>query len=724
MGYSFSDIEALNCRCCGGVLRVKSSLCVCDYCGATNFISDVASKYVNQLNRANKLRQEREFDNAARIYDIILEQNGPSSDILWLRTLCEYGIEYVPDPVSDKYIPTLHRINDESILSYHSYIDALSLADREEKESLQKEAEYINTIQNEYLHIAENEAPYDVFICYKETDEETGEQTEDVGLAEQLYRDLTGRGFKVFFAKETLKTKLSIDYEPYIFAALKSSKAMVIIGTKSEYFLSVWVKNEWGRFLKLMQNDENKQMFFACDDPDELPRAFATKQAQLLGEDNALKNIADNVERFLKEKSTRAPEILDSELEMLYNRALSYVRARNEFSARPFIERLIERFPKYAPGYWLRMLNTYKANDQVIIRMPLDIYSNPDYQKAVDLAVGDLKQEYLEIAAICKKNLTEQEEFDKILEAKSIEYVTDFRKTELGQKKKEIMEKIGRNAATVDIYNNKIRRSFAIGFPILMAGAFLFLLLWIDPLNRRYSGGDSAVLATLLGLPLILGGTIVLLSYNKVIDILTSVFVFLFLIIPMFSDVYPVLLRFIAIIAPIGVYLVTSRIDYLNKYKKRRGMASSEIEYGLIELKKATDNTNEDLKQLASKLLKQYKEENNIVSLIEFRDDDFFKAQKNFNNMFESAKAKYMKYIQVSEEWVSDIYKKEESEMGISAIILSLIPLLGMISFILAIIDLARDKYKEKKHLLSVLAIVIDVCRVIIPVIVFFSLIK
>ena len=46
------------------------------------------------------------------------------------------------------------------------------------------------------------------------------------------------------------------------------------------------------------------------------------------------------------------------------------------------------------------MLNTYKANDQILIRMPLNIYSNPDYQKAVSLAVGDLKQEYIEIAAL------------------------------------------------------------------------------------------------------------------------------------------------------------------------------------------------------------------------------------------------------------------------------------------------------------------------------------
>ncbi|MBO4784402.1 MAG: hypothetical protein J5521_06640, partial [Lachnospiraceae bacterium] len=97
--------EALNCRCCGGVLNVQSAMAVCEYCGATNFISDTAGKYINQLNRANKLRQQKEYDNAIRIYDNILSENIPSADILWLRTLCEYGIEYVPDPISSKYFP-------------------------------------------------------------------------------------------------------------------------------------------------------------------------------------------------------------------------------------------------------------------------------------------------------------------------------------------------------------------------------------------------------------------------------------------------------------------------------------------------------------------------------------------------------------------------------------------------------------------------------------------
>ena len=117
-----------------------SNLTVCKHCGATNFISDVANRKVFQLNRANKLRQEREFDNAARIYDNILIENGPTPDILWYRTLCEYGIEYVPDPISDKYIPTLHRINDESMLDCDFFKQAVEISEGEQKETLLKEA--------------------------------------------------------------------------------------------------------------------------------------------------------------------------------------------------------------------------------------------------------------------------------------------------------------------------------------------------------------------------------------------------------------------------------------------------------------------------------------------------------------------------------------------------------------------------------------------------------
>jgi len=69
-----------------------------------------------------------------------------------------------------------------------------------------------------------------------------GRRTPDSVLANDLYHELTQEGYKVFFSRITLEDKLGYEYEPYIFAALNSAKVMVVLGTRSEYFESAWVK--------------------------------------------------------------------------------------------------------------------------------------------------------------------------------------------------------------------------------------------------------------------------------------------------------------------------------------------------------------------------------------------------------------------------------------------------------------------------------------------------
>ena len=718
MDYSYFDNEKLNCRCCGGVLKVRSSLCECDYCGATNFISLASSKYTNQLNRANKLRQEREFDNAARIYDVILEENGPSSDILWLRTLCEYGIEYVPDPVSDKYIPTLHRIKDESILSYQLYSEALSLADEEQKTKLREEAEYINKVQDEYLHIAENEAPYDVFICYKETDEDTGEQTEDVGLAEQLYKDLSGRGFKVFFAKETLKNKLSVDYEPYIFAALKSSKAMVVLGTKPEYFSSVWVKNEWGRFLRLMQNDENKQMFFACDDPEELPRAFASKQAQLLGEKNAISNLAKNVERFLTEKRGSS-YVYDRD--KLYEKAVSYLNSGDKTETLNVINNLIDLFPDFAQGYWLRMLYTNNAKPSNITEMQLDITQDPDYYMAVSLAEGDLKEEYKKTAEICLSRVINQRDFNKLLKEKAADYVNNFEESESAQKKNELIDNLIGSEEVFNYFFNRSRWSSAIGYMLIILGAYVFAFsnLAISELQYQYTFLRTEeprrflTVRILVSVPFVLAGAVILLSCNLVLDIITTAVTALFMMIPAITQRFGVLYA-LALALPLAVYIFNKNAVFtvtkkmINKYMDQMTQAALSMRNDLEDLHKAVSiDASAEINKKAEILLEQFKEENEISFPLEISEDCYSTELEKLNEIYESARICYAKYIEVvfppNEEY--ERFPKKDSVLSMISIFLSAIPIVGAL---IAVIDLLNDKYSLDLHRMSVYTIMVS----------------
>ena len=699
------EIEALNCRCCGGILKVNSNLCVCEYCGATNFISDVANKYINQLNRANKLRQEREFDNAARIYDNILAENVPTADILWYRTLCEYGIEYVPDPVSDKYIPTMHRVNEESILAYHYYVEALSAAGKDQRETLEKEAEYINKIQNEYLNIAKNEAPYDVFICYKETDEATGQKTEDVEVADALYRDLTSRGFKVFFARVTLKSKLSIDYEPYIFAALKSARAMVVIGTRSEYFMSVWVKNEWGRFLKLMQDNPSKQMFFACDDPEELPRAFAQKQAALLGEDDALDNLADNVEQFLRNKVSKKTESQPDRDES-YQKILKMVRAREHYRAEKSFVNFLKLYPEDAEGYWLELVNKYKCTPSSIVKLKANLFEDPLYSQAIKYADEDQKRQFLEIAKTCNSNLEEQKEFDQLLENESIKYVNNFNKDSAeGRELQGIKEKAATFANKTERYNYFLMGTFATGVFLYFLGNIISI--WVlDALNGK--GNQDSVVA---GLPLIALGVAIMLSYNWIVDIIVTVAVIVLSILSAFNSGVSPLFRIIAIIIPLIAYMATNNSYYLNRIRNKMLHVTVELQKTLNDMKLITEKASTKLSQFASDLLKDFKKNHAIENnVIEIHDDDYFNAQKKIKEIYKDEAAKYDSLINMSIPTVTGSkVQRTESSIGLIALIFSFIPILNFVGLGFALYDILADRHKKKTHVTAISSIFVDI---------------
>ena len=140
--------------------------------------------------------------------------------------LCRYGIEYVDDPKTGKKIPTCHRTQYKSIFDDVDYQAAIENSDVIAKKMYQDEAEVINRIQKGILSISQKEEPFDVFICYKETDN-SGKRTRDSVIAQQIYEELTQKKYKVFFSRVTLESKLGTQYEPYIFAALNSAKIML-----------------------------------------------------------------------------------------------------------------------------------------------------------------------------------------------------------------------------------------------------------------------------------------------------------------------------------------------------------------------------------------------------------------------------------------------------------------------------------------------------------------
>ena len=388
-------MSIFKCKMCGGNVEFEegASVGVCDSCGTKQTLPKLDDdKKANLYDRANHFRRNNDYDKAAGIYEQILNEDNTDAEAYWSLVLCRYGIEYVEDPTSHKRIPTVNRAQFTSIYMDEDYKSALKYADGYQKVIYEQEAKAIDEIQKGILEISSKEEPLDVFICYKETDN-SGRRTPDSVLANDLYHQLTQEGFKVFFARITLEDKLGTAYEPYIFAALNSSKVMVALGTKPEYFNAVWVKNEWSRYLALIKNGEKKMLIPAYKDMDpyDLPEEFSHLQAQDMGKLGFMQDLIRGIRKILnadEEKPTVVRETVvasgNANVQPLLKRAFMFLEDGDFKSADEYCEKVLDIDPENGHAYLGKLMAELKVKVQEKLKdcaEPFDESNN--YQKAV-----------------------------------------------------------------------------------------------------------------------------------------------------------------------------------------------------------------------------------------------------------------------------------------------------------------------------------------------------
>jgi hypothetical protein len=360
------------CKMCGGSLEISAGTTVieCEYCGTQQTLPKLDDeKRANMYDRANHFRRNNEFDKAMGIYENILNEDNTDAEAYWSLVLCRYGIEYVEDPVSRKRIPTINRAQFTSIFDDDNYKSALQYADSYQRALYEEEAKTINEIQRSILSISQKEDPFDVFICYKESDN-NGRRTADSVLAQDLYFQLKQEGFKVFFARITLEDKLGSAYEPYIFAALNTAKVMVVLGTKPEFFNAVWVKNEWSRYLSLIKQGQKKMLIPAYKDMDpyDLPEEFSHLQAQDMSKLGFMQDLIRGIEKIIEadnSKQTVVKETVVKETVVastsasttpLIKRVFMFLEDSKWGEANEYCEKVLDIDPECADAYLGKLL--------------------------------------------------------------------------------------------------------------------------------------------------------------------------------------------------------------------------------------------------------------------------------------------------------------------------------------------------------------------------------
>lgn len=423
-------MAVFKCKMCGGDLNITEAdkVVECEYCGTTQTVPSADNeKKMTLFNRANRLRLNNEFDKAAALYEQLIAEFPEEAEAYWGLCLCNWGIEYVDDPATGEKKPTCHRASFESLMKDENYLLAMEYADVTAQRVYRREAQEIDRLNDAILSVSRNEKPYDVFICYKETDE-NGMRTHDSVLAQDVYDALTAKGLKVFFSRITLEDKLGRQYEPYIFAALNSAKVMLAIGTKYEYFQAVWVKNEWSRFMRLAAKDRSKVLIpcFRDMDPYDLPDEFKGLQAQDLGKLGAVQDLVRGVGKLLAKDAPKDGDVQQAAVsnpaattvQSLLKRAFMFLEDGEWGSANEYAEMVLDIDPEDGEAYLAKAMSDLKKRSRSSMNDASGIALNANIQKALRFGSGSLKNEindYIESTKAAEA--ADQLEADKVIAA-------------------------------------------------------------------------------------------------------------------------------------------------------------------------------------------------------------------------------------------------------------------------------------------------------------------
>lgn len=361
----------IKCKMCGGDMDLTADQrCgTCEYCGSTMTLPKVDDEQrAAAFNRGNHFRRIGEFDKALTVYERIVQEDDGDAEAHWCCALCRFGIEYVKDPASGEYLPTCHRASFDSFLEDVDYKAALEHADAVARRQYQKDGQKIAQVQRGILAVSQKEQPFDVFICYKECDEQ-GNRTVDSTLAQDIYYHLTDQGYRVFFSRITLEDKAGQAYEPYIFAALHSAKVMVVVGTKPEYLNAVWVKNEWSRYLTIVKSDRKKLLIpcYRDMDPYDMPEQLSVLQSYDMSKIGFIQDLIRGISKVLdadKKSETKETVVVQSEgganFDALLKRGYMALEDKSWQKADEFFEQVLNMNAECAEAYVGKLLALLK----------------------------------------------------------------------------------------------------------------------------------------------------------------------------------------------------------------------------------------------------------------------------------------------------------------------------------------------------------------------------
>lgn len=282
-------MKANICQVCGGKLKNFGTYFRCENCDTEYRIDESLSQddmdaYFRRLNDFEDAERNLDvmpprFDEAESEFERIIRKYPDWSAGYWGLVCSKFGIKFEND-LDGKAVPSCYKSTYEDFCDTDEYNMAVEVAETEElRQSYIKWAEYIARVTKEWRQTAQK-YNYDVFISFKASEDSDGRETRDAREMHKLYDLIRDKGYRVFFSPVTLVAEgvAGKGSEPYIFNALDKSRALIVYGSKKEYFTSTWVQNEWQRYLRFIKEGKKEKgsllVLYQGFNPKELPQGL------------------------------------------------------------------------------------------------------------------------------------------------------------------------------------------------------------------------------------------------------------------------------------------------------------------------------------------------------------------------------------------------------------------------------------------------------------------
>lgn len=426
-------IQIFKCKTCGHPLdewveRSENGLVKCPSCQNVWTIpkKNLSSDALQYLHIGEHDLSTGKFEDAFSAYKKAAELDSSEPEAYFGMVLSKFKVFYLKDEVNNCLQPICFEITNKKITKDPNYLEALEKSTSDQRAVYEEKGKEIDEISSEFYKIKQTGLDYDCFICTKVTDE-NGNKTEDSDDAEYIYGYLKRKGYSPFYSEKEIRNKQGIDYEAHILYALYTSECMLIVCHNEEYLQTKWVKNEYSRFLKLLNEEEKDNdsitFVFSGTPIEKLPGRHGKIQGIDIKRREAEEQIIDFVENHTPQARKKREEAAAKKLEQenrweetqkqfseiqetmknmkvdghatigtLMERANQEIEMGHFDKAVNFLEEILKIQPKNAEAWYGLFLCDLKVNGESSLQFNEDIIkktiSNANFQNARKYATG------------------------------------------------------------------------------------------------------------------------------------------------------------------------------------------------------------------------------------------------------------------------------------------------------------------------------------------------